>query len=713
MYFQACPSSAYDRPYTLTPLHLIPRSRLPLSLLDPAADASALPSTRLFSAHIELLEQDNALEDQYGPVPVVLVARLVADQSFCAIERVKAGIYSLCKLKSWVKVRGLEELSQPAETASHARSHVATAKQQGGEWWQQAALDAYPTLDTTSRPAKYARISMVRPASTPGPAEAPLLANGEPTLIGSPHHTPDPRIGETMEPAESQASAQTVFENLITQYLDALYLSRASLAYFAKGPLSRARAAFATGQDSSMQLHELTAFLRSMLVSTSSMDRKYRERVPAIIRTIPVAASSDDEHHSVVIPAGLKKGKKKKKKPKPNKDGLFPSEEEYVKRWWTTGDPSSAKDRAEVTGEVLIKRSTAELRTRETLAQLIIILEILTLEASLSYQPSKPEDIPVDLESQVTGDCEDASMRKKKPRKPQDLGLLIDLLVDKLCIWQSIGQDDSAAVIHGTDSIAAAKDSESTAGKTGSSDRLKDFCVEVIIPLYVFWHTSSIRDTDSGSYIARLPEQAKAINKKLGGPTAPSSAKSASTTQKSSSKPGEPQARHPPTKRPRRSLARISTDTAAQATDRPPSLARCATDSLVVPGLKREASETPLAAVPIKLDRTGSLSRSSSSTLKRFSQREVDLSAMTAANEAKLRKRATIEEELKSAISALKKPNRGLAVREYVDSTDQRRSKYHVRPAPRASPADDRQSVRPCRERPPPASKSPRRPSGP
>lgn len=186
---------------------------------------------------------------------------------------------------------------------------------------------------------------------------------------------------------------------------------------------------------------------------------------------------------------------------------------------------------------------------------------------------------------------------------------------------------------------------------------------------------SSSRDTDSGSYIARLPEQAKAINKKLGGPTAPSSAKSASTIEKTSSKPGEPQARHPPTKRSRRSLARISTDTAAQPTDRPPSLARCATDSLVVPDLKREASETPLTAIPIKLDQKGSLSRSSSSTFKRFSQREVDLSAMAAANEAKMRKRANIEEELQSAISALKKPNRGLAAREYVESTDQRRSK--------------------------------------
>ena len=66
------------------------------------------------------------------------------------------------------------------------------------------------------------------------------------------------------------------------------------------------------------------------------------------------------------------------------------------------------------------------------------------------------------------------------------------------------------------------------------------------------------------------------------------------------------------------------------------------------------------------------LRRQSVEKSKRYSQREVDLNAISHATEMKLKRKALVEEELKGAIATLKKPNRCLAVKEFVESIEQR-----------------------------------------
>jgi DNA replication regulator SLD3 len=85
----------------------------------------------------------------------------------------------------------------------------------------------------------------------------------------------------------------------------------------------------------------------------------------------------------------------------------------------------------------------------------------------------------------------------------------------------------------------------------------------------------------------------------------------------------------------------------------------------VMPILKREASESTPIESGLSVNRGGVLKS------KRFSQREVDLT--TPINgEAKLKKQASIDAELKEAISALKKPNRQLAELSFVESAERR-----------------------------------------
>lgn len=119
----------------------------------------------------------------------------------------------------------------------------------------------------------------------------------------------------------------------------------------------------------------------------------------------------------------------------------------------------------------------------------------------------------------------------------------------------------------------------------------------------------------------------------------------------------------PQMRKPRKTLERVLTDEASAPRRPQPSLSRSATDS-IIPGLKRETSDISLAAIPV--DR-GGIQRP-----KRFNQREVDLSAVSQATEAKLKKKANVEQELKGAIAALKRPNPRLAVKELVESAERR-----------------------------------------
>lgn len=121
--------------------------------------------------------------------------------------------------------------------------------------------------------------------------------------------------------------------------------------------------------------------------------------------------------------------------------------------------------------------------------------------------------------------------------------------------------------------------------------------------------------------------------------------------------------RRQPMQKSRRTLERVLTDERIASRRPTPSLSRSATDP-ILPGLKREGCAVSLYSIPpTKLDVQKS---------RRYSQREVDLSAVTQAYEAKLKKKAKVEKELQGAIAALKKPNPRMAVKELVEAAERR-----------------------------------------
>ncbi|KAF2652876.1 hypothetical protein K491DRAFT_695208 [Lophiostoma macrostomum CBS 122681] len=642
-----CPESPYDKPTTFKPIRIIGRSQLPLTFLDTSADSDLAPH-RLFSASIDILEkqQDHQENEDGISIPKVLIARHETNKTLYAMERVQSCVFSLCRLAGWLKEKDMTDLWDPLRVHEYPALHGPHLPHvDGAQWWQHAIVQTEPS----ERPAKRAKLSMFRRSEdavdTETTKEEVQPLEIEEILVLSETVQPRLLVADIADVPVDPPSPQQQLETLVQQYLDAVYLSKTSLAYFAKGPITRIRTAFTSPEEGAPQTYQLVTFLRSMLLGHKASDKKYRDKLPELIKTIPRGCFSDDE-----LVAGPLKLRKTKKKLKMNREGVYPLEEDLVKRWWISEEPN-LEVHGEENIEQRIKRRIGDLRVREALAQMMLMLEIIALEALSTYKVPSEEDQAAD----GAGETQEGPQTKPKKRKKklEDVKLLLDLLLDKLCIWQSVDQD---GILDFDSKLSKLDDGSNMSGKGGSSDRLQGFCVEVIIPFYV----------------SRLPEQARMINKKLGGPihTSPPKRKAVKPPI-TSRKPGEP--KEPEGKKSRRTLGRVATDTTAQAMarKRTPSLHRSATDSHLLNHVKREESEVPLAAIPFQRSPSNA-ARQSLSQLKHLKGRQIDLSGPSAATAAKLQHKKRVEEDLQEAITALKKPNRGLAVGGYVDDLERR-----------------------------------------
>ncbi|KAG9186611.1 hypothetical protein G6011_09719 [Alternaria panax] len=624
-----------NQPATFRPVRVIGRSQLPLTFLDLSADDNFAPNS-LFTAQIDVLEPGKD-GDQDHAGPKILVARFEAKSSLYAIERVQPRVYSICRLANWLREKDVTDLWDPTNLKAlpkRPKTELSTVGQ--GKWWQQAAVETHPV----ELPARRARMTMIRPKPRPETTAEQLQQQPDmATEASGAEHLDTVPTEFPLEPMPDAPAPQEQLELLVHHYLDAVYMSKTSLAYLAKGPITRIRNTFTSAEEGAPATHELVAFLRTMLLSPKASEKKYHEKLPSLIKEIPPGSYSDDEHAK-----GTGKPKKSKKKVKLSREGVYPQEEALVKKWWQSELPSGDSMATE-TLDQRIRRRIGDLRVRETLAQLILMLEIVALEALSTHRPP--------LVQQPTADgTQTQSEPKKRKKKLDDINLQLDLLLDKLCIWHAT---EEMGILDFDTKPSRHADGSDASGRNGSSDRLHSFCVEVIIPFY----------------INRLPEQALMVNKKLGGPThsLPTKRKAARpplASRKSGS------SERPEAKKSRRSLARVATDNTGRIIERiTPSLGRSATDSALLDGIKREGSEVPLSAIPFRRSPSKS-ARQSMSQIRHLQGRQIDLAQPSAAASAKIKHKQRVEEDLQEAILALKKPNRGLAAGGYVADIEQR-----------------------------------------
>lgn len=205
------------------------------------------------------------------------------------------------------------------------------------------------------------------------------------------------------------------------------------------------------------------------------MDVKYRETLPDLVRAFPFDSLSDDECTAVIDT--ISKKTRRSKKPSVGKNGLYPGEEAKIARWWLSRDLSSvACDTADARGEAT-KSAVLDQRTRETQMQVVLSLETIALEsAALSRAGEKLPSVNI-----IRHDSSQDKNTKKKAKKPQDLSMLLDLLVDRLCIWQSMSVDETK-ISDGEDRLTSQHGTKASV-KTAGSDNLRQFCVDVVLPL--------------------------------------------------------------------------------------------------------------------------------------------------------------------------------------------------------------------------------------
>jgi DNA replication regulator SLD3 len=624
---------------------MIGRTQLPLSFLDTSADET-LVTNRLFSAYVDVLEGRNDVHEMEEDAPKVLIARHETKRTLYAVERVRERVYSLCKLAGWLKEKDVSDLWDPENLNVYPKHpQMEGSEMEDGEWWKHAMTETTPA----ERPVKRINMSMLRPRPMSKVAHQPVESQVQYQTMHVATQDQAEAIAISTETAPATIEAltpptpQEQLESLVEQYLNAIYLSKMSLAYFAKGPLARIRNTFTSPEEGAPPTYELATFLRLMLLNHKAEEKKYREKLPELVKTIPPGSFSDDD-----IAEMATKPKKSRKKVKISREGVYPQEIAVVKKWWISEMPNPDVY-GEETMDQRLKRRLADLRVREALAQMILMLEIVSLETLATYK-GPPEDAINIEETQALGESQAKSKKRKK--KLDNVNLLLDLLLDKLCIWQSVEQDGVVDL----DSKYSNQDAGTGGtGPNGGNDRLQSFCVEVIIPFYM----------------NRLPDQARTVNKKLGGPTTSSPPKrKAMKPPTMSRKSGEP--REPDVKKTRRSLGRVATDSTGQTGQRrAPSLHRSATDSALMSGIKREGSEVPLSAIPFQRSPSNA-ARQSMSHMKLLKGREIDLITTSAAAAAKMKQKKRVEEDLQEAITALKKPNRGLAAGSYVDEVEKR-----------------------------------------
>ena len=222
--------------------------------------------------------------------------------------------------------------------------------------------------------------------------------------------------------------------------------------------------------DSNLNMNDLVEFLKSLVMTTVVIDKKYRETIPEIVAKMKTLTQESE--------SGASKPKKKKaKKPKLGKDGLYPGEIDHIRQWWTSHQPSSSGDDVKALSATEHKYHISSLRRRETQLQMILVLEILALEP-VALAKEVECQLP-GMESQVAS-REESQEPSAKKRNRHNLPVLLDVHADRLCIWQSTTSDEVKAV---AESQVPTEGHEGEQVERANSDPLRDFCVDIIVPL--------------------------------------------------------------------------------------------------------------------------------------------------------------------------------------------------------------------------------------
>jgi DNA replication regulator SLD3 len=213
-------------------------------------------------------------------------------------------------------------------------------------------------------------------------------------------------------------------------------------------------------------MKDLVFFLESLILSTTQLDKKYKDGVPILVSILDIEGNSEGGENP-------KSKKRKNMKMKPGKNGLYPTEPDFIRKWWESHDDDGASGLPGDSLEDVARRRIADLRIRETQLQMIVVLETLALQPLATSSECQDGELPGGKDMTFG-----STKPSVKPKKSKDLTALVDVHVDRLCIWQSVAAEGQS-----TKSASVLQTSETTDSNKHAADVLREFCVEVVVPL--------------------------------------------------------------------------------------------------------------------------------------------------------------------------------------------------------------------------------------
>ncbi|GKZ18159.1 hypothetical protein AbraIFM66951_000332 [Aspergillus brasiliensis] len=636
-------SEDQDPYHHLTPITTLSRNAIPFSWID--FESRELKNQNQHENHglsgwCNIFIGDiPALEDEHAG-DIVLAVRLVGEAGVWVVERVKRGLYALMRLRNVGEGEVVVAAKASAGSAFPYSFSSGMEQRRGrkevGEWWEVARIEDPEPVVLGKRGRGVADVEVVfgHVFESDTRETQEMLHSDEgsegPVLLGVGEQSGDVATTATCEQdVEVTQSPQELLDGLREQYLQALYVSKTSVAYFAKGPLARCRAAFQSSDNESGKPAQLVDFYREAILTAKRMDHKYRETLPTTVQDLLLSVSDDE--------AAPPKRKRRSTKKKLGKNGLYPEEGDLIRKWWRDRALNDQGLPSEMSRDAESKKHIADLRLRETQLQILLILETMALEAIIADEEKKREG---------NGEGADKPTKTAKGKKPQDLNVMLELHLDRLCIWHAVSFEETV--------VPDSAKTNHLSGKKVESDAVRDFCTEVIVPFYA----------------SRLPDKCKLITRKLGVSTAISPFTKQPQTKKTPREPGTPVERQHAQKSRRRAFQRVLTDQApSQTRQQPPSLSR--SNTTPAPTESRRESLDPLLPT-VSANVRGGIQKA-----KRVENREVDLNAVARQHETKLKKMQMLvdqKKELDAAIHALRKPNRELVAKDIAEDASKRLS---------------------------------------
>ncbi|KAK9371129.1 DNA replication regulator SLD3-domain-containing protein [Lipomyces kononenkoae] len=462
--------NALSPPIGITPINAAPREYVPISILSgtivspiPSSSgkksrdlAGTIPTSRPFRKHIPGLGNK------------VLFVRVDEAKSLGAIERIGEHVYTLTMLPDYIKVKHIRMICQKKsrnildpenlsdvdvlDDDGNILDYAALDEEEDEDrFWRAVGVDLQATqIRNPEHDWLVESFSMAPPESTDDATKKSKRAERQES------NTTSTLTATTIAPlpAPKNSSTRELLKHIQSLYFEALYVSKSPLTYFAKLTLARFRTFC---KDVPEKIIEV---LQQMILTVGESDYKYKSGLSHILLELENAHgmdevtiglfNPDDPASEIPVPVSIAQ----------STVGLSPldHERQYIQRWWNQD--------ADVRLPKLRRKKIDEIKIRETKLQAILALEVLAQQQSVAATEGDDQTANEMVSK--------AKTKKKRAKKNHDdgggganLNLLLDVLFDRLYIWQTVSS---------LDFIIATNEQK--------ADEVREFCLEVVVPFY-------------------------------------------------------------------------------------------------------------------------------------------------------------------------------------------------------------------------------------